>query len=537
MTRSYGGLRRSHEPATSTDGGAAPSRTRRWSREPRAAPARPRPLRRHRRPRRAQAVPGPLPAGPGQAAAGAPRGDRQRPPPPGSDDDFRGRVREALDEFVGDVEEEVAARLLERISFRTSSADDGTELAEAVHAAEDRLALDAGVTLGDVRRLLYLSVPPQAVEDMVGMLDRVDLTDRARLVVEKPFGTDLATARELDAVLGSAFSESDIFRIDHFIGKEAVQNLLALRFANGLFEPAWNRHSIESVQIDVPEKLTVEGRGSFYEGTGCLRDMVTTHLCQLLGFVAIEDPHAFREGAIRAAKSAAFAAVRPLDPQRVVFGQYDGYRDEPDVAPDSDVETFVAIEVWIDNDRWRGVPFYLRTGKAMAEGRRTITIRFTDPRHRWLKPAGGAAAQPNELVIELTDQPRIAIDVRAKRPGPDMALVEGVFRLDLAYDAPDAGPLEAYERLLLDVMRGDRTLFTSAAEVERLWEVCQPVLDDRPPVQSYPKGVVGTAGRARPPRGRLAARQPPARPRPAGLTRDRAGCRPQVSAGSTPPTG
>ena len=219
-------------------------------------------------------------------------------------------------------------------------------------------------------------------------------------------------------MLRNAFEESQIFRIDHFLGKEAVQNILALRFANGLFEPAWNRHTIESVQIDVPEKLTVEGRGSFYEGTGCLRDMVTTHLCQLLGFVALEDPHAYRESALRAAKAAVFAAVRPLDPDRVVFGQYDGYREEPDVDRDSDVETLVAIEMWIDNDRWRDVPFYLRTGKAMADGRRTITIRFNDPRHRWLKPADGSHPAPNELVIELGDQPRIAIDVRAKRPGP-----------------------------------------------------------------------------------------------------------------------
>lgn len=410
---------------------------------------------------------------------------------PGTDDEFRATVREALDEFVGDVDEPVAESLLERIAFVPSSADDGTALAAAVRDAEDRLALDAGVTIGDVRRLLYLSVPPQAVSGMVGMLAREELDERARLVAEKPFGTDLESARRLDATLGEVFTEDQVFRIDHFIGKEAVQNILALRFANGLFEPAWNRHSIESVQIDVPEKLTVEGRGSFYEGTGCLRDMVTTHLCQLLGFVAIEDPHAFREGAIRAAKSAVFAAVRPLDPERVVYGQYDGYRDEPDVAEDSDVETFVAIEAWIDNDRWRGVPFYLRTGKALAAGSRTITVRFTDPRHRWLQPAVPGRHEPNELVIELSDEPRIAIDVRAKRPGPDMALVEGVFRLDLACDAPDAGPLEAYERLLLDVMRGDRTLFTSASEVERLWEICQPVLAHPPAVQPYPQGSWG----------------------------------------------
>jgi glucose-6-phosphate 1-dehydrogenase len=410
---------------------------------------------------------------------------------PGTDEEFRGHVRAALTEFVKELDESVAGPLLEQITFVPSTADDGTALAEAVRVAEDGLLEQAGRLLSDVRRLLYLSIPPSAVEGTVQMLAKEDLVGRSRLVAEKPFGTDLATARALDIVLRNAFGEDQIFRIDHFLGKEAVQNILALRFANGLFEPAWNRHTIESVQIDVPEKLTVEGRGSFYEGTGCLRDMVTTHLCQLLGFVALEDPHAYRESALRAAKAAVFAAVRPLDPDRVIFGQYDGYLDEPDVAPDSDVETFVAIEMWIDNDRWRDVPFYLRTGKAMADGRRTITIRFSDPRHRWLKPADGGRLEHNELIIELADQPKIAIDVRAKRPGPAMDLVEGVFRLDLVCDVPDSDPLEAYERLLLEVMRGDRTLFISSHEVERLWEICQPVLDRRPRSEPYAQGSWG----------------------------------------------
>ncbi len=407
---------------------------------------------------------------------------------PGTDPEFRDQVRTTLEKYVGDLDESVAGPLVDCVSFTPSTTDDGAALAAAVRAAEERLGEPAG--RDDVRRLLYLSVPPSAVPGIVGMLSRDGLIERARLVAEKPFGTDLASARELDATLLGAFDEDQIFRIDHFLGKEAVQNILALRFANGLFEPAWDRHSIESVQIDVPETLTVEGRGSFYEGTGCLRDMVTTHLCQLLGFVALEDPHAFRESALRAAKAAVFAAVRPLDPGRVVFGQYDGYRDEPGVDPGSDVETFAALEMWIDNDRWRGVPFYLRTGKALAQGTRTVTVRFNDPRHRWLQPADGAL-QPNELVMQLGDEPRIAIDVRAKQPGPDMALVEGVFRLDLTCDVPDADPLEAYERLLLDVMRGDRTLFTSSSEVERLWEICQPVLDHRPEIHRYPQGSWG----------------------------------------------
>ncbi|TIC83277.1 glucose-6-phosphate dehydrogenase [Nocardioides sp. GY 10113] len=410
-----------------------------------------------------------------------------------SDEEFRDQVREALDEFADDVDAEALGRMLEQVRYVPSSAEDGAALGKAVRDAEDRLLAECSCLLGEVRRLLYLSVPPTAVRGMVGMLEREDLVARSRLVAEKPFGTDLSSARELNAVISSVFAEEQVFRIDHFLGKEAVQNILALRFSNGLFEPAWNRHTIESVQIDVPEQLTTEGRGSFYEGTGCLRDMVTTHLFQLLGFVALEDPHAYRESALRAAKAAVFSAVRPLDPGRVVFGQYEGYRDEPDVADDSDVETLVAMEAWIDNDRWRGVPFYLRTGKAMAEGRRTITVRFHDPRHRWLKPEDGSQPSPNELVFELADQPRIAIEVRAKRPGPQMSLVEGVFRLDLVGDAPDSDPLEAYERLLLEVLRGDRTLFISSDEVERLWEICQPVLDRRPPVSTYDQGTWGPA--------------------------------------------
>ena len=310
-------------------------------------------------------------------------------------------------------------------------------------------------------------------------------------------------------MLRNAFEEAQIFRIDHFLGKEAVQNILALRFANGLFEPAWNRHTIESVQIDVPEKLTVEGRGSFYEGTGCLRDMVTTHLCQLLGFVALEDPHAYRESALRAAKAAVFAAVRPLDPERVVFGQYDGYRDEPDVAEDSDVETFVAIEMWIDNDRWRDVPFYLRTGKAMADGRRTITIRFIDPRHRWLKPARRRPARAQRAGHRAR---RPAAD-RDRRPRQATRPRHGHRR-----GRVPARPGRATPRTPTRSRPTSGCSSTSCAatapcssaphEVERLWEICQPVLEHRPAVQPYPQGSWGPEARDRPADRRLAARQP-----------------------------
>ncbi|MDF9715195.1 glucose-6-phosphate dehydrogenase [Nocardioides sp. ChNu-153] len=406
---------------------------------------------------------------------------------PGSDEEFRDGLRDALVEQAEPDERDAVDGLLERLSFQTASADDGSDLAAAVRAAEQEVADEAGTDVEEVRRLVYLSLPPSAMTDMIGMLDREDLTDRARLVVEKPFGLDLASAERLDAALLDVVKEEQVFRIDHFLGKEAVQNILALRFANGLFEPAWDRRSIASVQIDVPESLSIEGRASFYESTGALRDMISTHLFQLLGFVAMEDPGAFEADAVRDAKSALFRAIRPLDPAKVVLGQYAGYRDEEDVADDSDVETFVAAEVCVDNERWRDVPFLLRTGKSLAEGRRTITLRFRDPESSMF----AAPACGNELVLELTDEPRITVDVRAKRPGRDFDITIATMELQVHGDGGESFALEAYERLLLDVLRGDQTLFTRSDEVERLWEVCQPVLDDRPEVLPYEPGSWG----------------------------------------------
>lgn len=399
---------------------------------------------------------------------------------PGSDDDFREEVLGGLRDSVDDLDEDVARDLLDRLSFRTSDADDGADLAARVRELEEGLG-------DDVLRLVYLSVPPTAMSGMVAMIGREGLAERARLVIEKPFGLDLASFEELDRDVHEVFDEEQVFRIDHFLGKEAVQNLLALRFANALFEPAWDRASIASVQVDVPETLAMEGRGSFYESTGALRDMVSTHLFQILGAVALEDPGEWSAQAVRRARAAVFEDVRLLDPSRVVLGQYDGYRDEEDVDEDSTVETFVALEAWVDNERWRGVPFHLRTGKAMAETRRTVTLRFRAPD----STVFGDAAVPDELVLELTDEARVQVDLLGKRPGPEMELAPATMRLDLGEEIPDAEPLEAYERLLLDVLEGDHTLFAHADETRRLWEVCQPVLDDRPEPLPYDRGSWG----------------------------------------------
>ncbi|MDQ3628010.1 MAG: glucose-6-phosphate dehydrogenase [Actinomycetota bacterium] len=402
---------------------------------------------------------------------------------PGSDEEFRQQVRDALEEAIDDLDGSVADALVARMSFQVADADDGADLARAVREAEGALGQD-------VRRLVYLSVPPAAMEPMIAMLGREGLTDRTRLVVEKPFGTDLASSRSLQATIDAHVAADQVFRIDHFLGKEAVQNILALRFANGLFEPVWNRDQIESVQIDVPEELGTQGRGSFYEATGALRDMVTTHLSQLLGFVALEPPVTLRADALHDEKAKVFAALRPLDPTRIVRGQYDGYQDEQDVAPDSDVETFVAAEVFVETARWSGVPFHLRTGKAMAATRRTITVRFRTPP---LRMFGDVAAVDgaDELVLELTDEPQVRVEVRAKRPGPAMKLAGATLRLDLGEELGDDDPLEAYERLLLDVLHGDQTLFPRGDEVDLLWQLYDPLLSDPPPVQPYEQGSWG----------------------------------------------
>jgi glucose-6-phosphate 1-dehydrogenase len=401
---------------------------------------------------------------------------------------FVKQVREALDEHGPDEIDDGAWKDFSgRISFVASSADDASELADAVRAAEQELDGE------ETRRLLYLSVPPGAMLAMVGEIGESGLAERARLVMEKPFGTDLETAKELNAALHDVVEEAQIFRIDHFLGKEAAQNLLAVRFANGLLEPVWNRDHIAAVQIDVPEKLGLEGRGAFYEETGAFKDMIVTHLCQLLGFVAMEPPIRLDAVSLRDEKAKVFEALRPFEPERVVFGQFEGYREEEDVAEDSQTDSFAAVEAFVDSWRWQGVPFLLRTGKAMASGQRVITITFREPPLRMFGLADGAgnAARPNQLVLELTDTPKVRLEVLAKAAGATLDLQPAVLELSFG-DAEDGETrLEAYERLLHDVMAGDHTLFTRADEVERLWEVAAPVLATPPKPQPYAQGSWG----------------------------------------------
>ncbi|MGN6254060.1 MAG: glucose-6-phosphate dehydrogenase, partial [Solirubrobacterales bacterium] len=276
---------------------------------------------------------------------------------------------------------------------------------------------------------------------------------------------------------------------------EAVQNLLALRFANGMFEPVWNRNHIDHVQIDVPETLSIEMRGSFYEGTGAFRDMIVTHLFQVLGFVAMEPPTSLGPKALGVEREKVFESMPALRPGDVVRGQYAGYRDEDGVAADSDTETFVAVKIFVDNWRWEGVPFYLRSGKRLAESRHLLTIAYSNPPRRMFPLDCDQVVESfghDHLTFELGDPGSISASFLAKVPGPRIELGEAHMRFSYAdtFGGPEQA-LDPYERLIHDVMVGDRTLFTSSEAIERLWEVSQPLLDDPPPVIAYEPGSWG----------------------------------------------
>src|SRR6202453_5005960 len=400
-------------------------------------------------------------------------------------DGFREQARQAVAEF--------STRKVNEADWNTFSQNLSYVPLTAGPAALKTAVAEAERSLGqESRRLHYLSIPPNAAPAAVRLLSEADIVARSRVIMEKPFGTDLSSAVQLNAKLHEVFSEDRIFRIDHFLGKEAAQNILAFRFANGLFEPIWNRNFIDHVQIDVPEKLGLGKRSGFYEQVGAYRDMVVTHLFQILGFMAMEAPTSLEPKPISEEKNKVFRSMLPIKPADVVRGQYTGYRTEEGVSRDWDTETLLALRGFIDNWRWAGVPFYLRTGKRLAQGQRIISIAFKEPPKSMFPAGSGVSAQgPDHLTFDLADAAKMSLSFYGKRPGPGMRLD----KLSMQFAMHDTGHigdvLEAYERLILDAMRGDHTLFTTADGIERLWEVSANLLESAPPVRFYDPGSWG----------------------------------------------
>jgi glucose-6-phosphate 1-dehydrogenase len=410
--------------------------------------------------------------------------------PPGSamtDEQFRAHARQSCTDFcITKPEGGDWAGFEKNLSFAAAEPGNTADLEAAVSRAEKEIG-------GHPGRLYHLAIPPVAFTSVVGMIGAAGLAPGAKIIIEKPFGTDLDSARKLNQAVHEFFDESQIFRIDHFLGKESVDNILAFRFANGLFEPVWNRSHIQYVQIDVPETLTIEGRAAFYDATGAYRDMVVTHLFQVLAFVAMEPPVSLSAGPLLDEKFKVYQSLRPLDVRHVVRGQYEGYRSEPGVAADSQTETMVAVRAEVDNWRWQGVPFFLRSGKAMAAGRQVITLGFDEPPtrmfhvHRRDIPTG----RMNEIVIDFADPGSITTEFMAKVPGPELSLGHASMTFKYQDSFVQANALEGYEHLILQAMVGDQTLFTSSDSIERLWEISEPLLEKPPPVEPYAVGSWG----------------------------------------------
>ncbi len=425
------------------------------------------------------------------------------------DDAYRQHLRQGVDEFSrrGRAEDASWNEFAKRVGFLSidfAHASAAETLTQRLDAADAALG-------GPAIRVFYLAVPPSVVSTIVTRLGPAlaPSADRVRIVVEKPFGRDLASAQALTKTLTSVLAERQIYRIDHYLGKETVQNILAFRFANSLFEPIWNRRYIDHVQITVAEDVGVEHRGGYYDTAGALRDMLQNHLLQLLCLIAMEPPVSFNADEIRSKKVDVLRAIQPIDPARVgevaVRGQYGpgvaaaqpvpGYREESDVPPDSTTETFVAVKFFVNNWRWERVPFYLRTGKRLPAKASEISIQFQPAPHQMFPPSAMVHWQPNRLAIRVQPSEGILLRFQAKYPGPVMHLepVDMLFSYAGAFRVPSP---EAYETLLLDVMRGDATLFMRDDQVDAAWSVVMPILNawtaERP--TDFPNYAAGTWG-------------------------------------------
>jgi glucose-6-phosphate 1-dehydrogenase len=427
-----------------------------------------------------------------------------------TDDEFRRRLRAGVDQASrgGRTDARRWTEFATGLTFQQGDFADGS----SYKMLADRIARQQREWGAPANQIFYLATPPAAVDGIVKGLSAAGLSQdhgRARIVLEKPIGQDVASARALNRTVRGAFAESQVYRIDHYLGKETVQNILAFRFANALFEPVWNRRYIDHVQITVAESIGVEQRGGYYDQAGALRDMVQNHLLQVLCLIAMEPPIRLDAGEIRNKKVDVLRAIRPLAPSDVaratVRGQYGAgevdsqrlpaYRSEPGVAAASTTETFAAVQLFLDNWRWQDVPFYLRTGKRLPAKVSEISVQFRPVPHQTFPPKAVEHWQPNRLIVRIQPEEGILIRVQAKHPGPIMHLdpVDLLFSYGRTFRAPSP---EAYETLLLDVMRGDATLFMRDDQVEAAWEVVMPILDawreaPAPEFPNYPAGGWG----------------------------------------------